>query len=67
MNRKRPSTFGMESSFQSLIIWVREVFSDARIIAKEPRWVGENETATIKTIYGTKYNYTITITREKIR
>lgn len=64
---QKHSTPGMKASFQTLLFWVNEVFSEAQIKTKPPRWVGENETAQIKTIYGTKYNYTITITREKIR
>lgn len=64
---QKPSTPGMKASFDTLLFWVNQVFSEAKIIVKQPRWVGDNETAQIKTIYGTKYNYTITITREKIR
>ncbi len=64
---QKPSTPGMKASFDTLLFWVNQVFAEAKIIVKQPRWVGDNETAQIKTIYGTKYNYTITITREKIR
>lgn len=61
----KPTSHGMAATFQALKIWVSEAFSEAKIIAKEPKWIGEAEKAHIQTFYGTKYNYTITITREK--
>lgn len=62
----KPASLGMKATFQALQLWVNDVFSEAKIKIKQPYWVGETEMAIIKTIYGTKYNYTITIRREKI-